>query len=862
MALSPAPSLAVFNQCLEQASVLSREMMVQLVQQAVAVMQAKQASITSMQARIQWDDDTRDLLRQREQLADHFCKALKQAIDEAARPDAPSAATVPMHTSSAPVRFDQLELVDDAKVQSQIDAGRMQQSAEAACDRELAELDSLVCAARGLKVVKADHNPLRPRAFGNAITLALAQCQSTPAQRDVWVLQLGAVLGPELRKLYVKLIELLRGEQVQAVGYGASYSLAQEDAYDAGHSGVASNVAPATSAYTPPTRAAAPTRSARPAMPKRERAAQAPQLSVNQLRQVLGGANFGVSGQQDQALAEDVMRDLDELDALVQSLGLPSRAHRTAGAERVAGVAPSKLRKAQRTARPTGTHIEQGEDSSMHTSKADAISVHESLDEDEPDYEAQTDSVQDEYAQQGASQYSEQEAQDLAPDPAQQAAIAQDVVRLMVDELCGDQRLLECVRDWVGSMEPALLGLAKVDASFLSDASHPARRMVDEVTGRSLGFSSEQAEGFAAFFDPVVATTVQLEPHSIQDAQPFAVALQAIEHAWAQQKTAAQIQSEQAQQALVSAEQRNLLADKIALELTRRDDARFAPIFVKQFLASVWAHVLAKARLDPDGAAAAQRYLDAVAPLLWSAVPDIIANDKQTLVRMLPGMLSTLRAGLESIGSSAQQEENFFNQLMDIHQAVLKAAAAKPRAAEPAAVSTPAPIASVQPQATPVPVTSAPEIAQAGVWLAPDDMQDAGFIDSEFDVIDEDVPSVHSGLNDIDPAELATDMIVVQAAPEPVSTASDTITQPPDIGTWIEFLSNDQWVRAQLTWASPHGTLYMFTGAAGNPHSMTRRALDKMMARQAIRLARGSGSMMLGALNAVAQAALRNQQAL
>jgi hypothetical protein len=48
----------------------------------------------------------------------------------------------------------------------------------------------------------------------------------------------------------------------------------------------------------------------------------------------------------------------------------------------------------------------------------------------------------------------------------------------------------------------------------------------------------------------------------------------------------------------------------------------------------------------------------------------------------------------------------------------------------------------------------------------------------------------------------------------------------------------------------------MFTGAAGNPHSMTRRALDKMLSRQGMRSA-AEGSFVLGALSAVAQAAQR-----
>ena len=31
------------------------------------------------------------------------------------------------------------------------------------------------------------------------------------------------------------------------------------------------------------------------------------------------------------------------------------------------------------------------------------------------------------------------------------------------------------------------------------------------------------------------------------------------------------------------------------------------------------------------------------------------------------------------------------------------------------------------------------------------------------------------------------------------------------LGAWVELLVDGQWVRTQLTWASPHKTLFLFT---------------------------------------------------
>lgn len=848
MATHPDSDSEIFKQCLQHAVAQARDLMVQMVQQAVAVMQAKQNTLSDMRERIALDDDTRALLQQRELLADRFPGALKVALDSSLSGSSTAAAS--LSAKPAVVRFETLQLVDDAQVQSQIDTYRMQQTAENACDKELAELDALVCAARGLKIVQPERNPLRPRAFCAAITETLNASTATSGQRVLWTLQLGAMLGPELRKLYPKLVVFLQGEQVQAVGYGGNFSYGGDGGGSAGDAGGGAGGGAEGAGQggsqgggrggsgtdgTAQRSSAAMARAA--ALPKRERSTNTPRVSVGQLRQVLGGQNFEQQSAAVQTHADmqsdtgldDVMRDIEELSALVQQLG---------------GVVPN-ANKARGTSAEGTT---QAIDSELHSSKADALEV----------YEQAAEPID-----------SEPEALDTAA----QGALAQDVVRLMVDELCDDARLLECVRNWVGSLEPALLALANVDNTFLSQASHPARRMLDEVAGRSIGFGSEQSAGFATFFDPVLEASAQIQPSGIFSAQPFAQAWQAIEHAWAQQKSAAHIQREQAQQALVETEQRNLLAEKIALELTRRDDARYAPIFVKQFMASIWSQVLAKARLDSQGQQQAAHYLAAVSDVLWSAVPENITKDKKRLVQVVPDMLATLREGLRSIGSSVHQDEAFFAQLMLVHESALKPAQKKP-----SAVSKTASVS----DAGSAPTKLAPGVTDANrvqdeefeslahdpadeidrpAWLAPQEKRDAGFVDSDAqalgtrpmrDSAESNFPSTEPQVSTKD----APENVLLLASEATDLPSNGVFTQPPTLGAWVEFLSHDKWVRAQLTWASPHGTLYMFTGAAGNPHSMTRRALDKILSRQGMRSAEHS-SFVTGALKAVAQAAQR-----
>ncbi len=54
------------------------------------------------------------------------------------------------------------------------------------------------------------------------------------------------------------------------------------------------------------------------------------------------------------------------------------------------------------------------------------------------------------------------------------------------------------------------------------------------------------------------------------------------------------------------------------------------------------------------------------------------------------------------------------------------------------------------------------------------------------------------------------------------------------IGTWVQLISNHRAVHTQLTWASPHHTLFLFTAPDGSTQSMTRRVRDKLMADGAL----------------------------
>ena len=111
-------------------------------------------------------------------------------------------------------------------------------------------------------------------------------------------------------------------------------------------------------------------------------------------------------------------------------------------------------------------------------------------------------------------------------------AIGREVVGLMVDNIAGDARLLQPVQHLVRELQPALQRLVLQDPRFFSDRRHPARRLLEQMTQRSLAWESVQAPGFAAFAEPLQQAVEALVGTQVEGAEPFDFALRSLEEAW------------------------------------------------------------------------------------------------------------------------------------------------------------------------------------------------------------------------------------------------------------------------------------------------------------------------------------------
>ena len=753
MPLSPTPRQSIYQATVQKAAADAGLLMGKLVAAARAHLQMREAACRDLRERDALALSAKQLRAWEAQLCQRFPQALLVAFGKPAAGHKTGVASV------AEVEFDELELMDEVQVLTSVTLARTLQVAMLAAEASLAELNTLICSTLGMDAVNPERNPLRPQIYLNALRETVEQTQVPAAIQLDWLGAMGVALGQELCTMYLQLSKSLRGQGVEGIGYAV---LQSPGAPRIGR-GVASNVLQSP-------RGATSTVTARP------KGQDDTLLTLDRLRRLL-------AGELEDAPSLNPKEEFARQFALqFESQGVPVAEAATDFDATVPAALEALKEMKQVDAVVQRLQLRQ------RTNALPVIDGDQSVEAVRTGLRARA---------QGVGQ-----------------ALSLEVIALMVDNIAHDPRLLAPVQNLIRRLEPPLLRLALVDPRLFTHKQHPARVLVQEIADHSLAYASVAAVGFGVFLQGVEKAIAPLVNHAIDGAEPFEGVLAVLRDTWHRASKASERDRAAAVRALQNAEQRSVLARKIAREIVTHPDAARVPDLVIDFLCGPWAQVIAQARItSEDGTARAEKYQALVPALLWSTHPELPRQNANKLTRLVPRLLGTLREGLDSILYPATRTSAFLESLMGLHQLAFRSAQKPPPAAAP------------QPDRDAVAVRSL-EVEDNDPWIAPGEAQASNYMD---------MPGA---------AENATHADILAVGDLP-------------LGAWVELHVNALWTRTQLTWASPHGTLYLFTNAAGSTQSMSRKSFDRLVACGELRVISGQ-PMVDSALNAVAQLAMRN----
>lgn len=240
-----------------------------------------------------------------------------------------------------------------------------------------------------------------------------------------------------------------------------------------------------------------------------------------------------------------------------------------------------------------------------------------------------------------------------------------NLVRLLFAYIQRDDNLPASLRALIARLQIPLLKVALLDKGLFSRASHPARRLLNEIAGAAIGWECNR-EGVRDSLHLRVERTVQrLLNDFAEDAGLFAELLDdflAFNQDERRRNELLEQRTRDAEQGRARALQARQQVQQL---LNQRLRGRVLPQVVVQMLVQAWSQVLLLAWLKQgEGSQAWCHAVQTMDTLLASIIPP---HEPQALLQQVPGLLKALRDGLASVAQGSLATREFFLQLEQLH---------------------------------------------------------------------------------------------------------------------------------------------------------------------------------------------------
>jgi hypothetical protein len=365
-------------------------------------------------------------------------------------------------------------------------------------------------------------------------------------------------------------------------------------------------------------------------------------------------------------------------------------------------------------------------------------------------------------------------------------AITIDIVAMLFDFIFDDAKIPDAIKALVGRLQIPVLKVAMLDKSFFSSKTHPARRLLDSISQAAVAWG-ETVDQDDPLFQEVAFIAERIQDDFDRDVQVFTDALNLLNAFIAERDAMAEGIAERSAD-LMRKRETEEIAWVVAGEAVSRRLSSSVPQSVRRFLLDHWQQVLKELYIRHGEEHHA--YLSALAmmdDLIWSVAPKGNSDERKQLVNTLPGLLRAMHVGLDVISLTQERRGHFFDDLVALHSAAVKAGLG--------GMDMPAPVEAAPASLPPVPEYSInPEGELLVTRITENDVQ-------------------------IDEVALVGASVAVTAGDIHLQEVAALAR-----GDWVEFSQSEESpTRARLSWVSPQRGLFLFT----NPRSPRATSISR-----------------------------------
>src|SRR5690554_1193545 len=238
-----------------------------------------------------------------------------------------------------------------------------------------------------------------------------------------------------------------------------------------------------------------------------------------------------------------------------------------------------------------------------------------------------------------------------------------NLVSMLFEFILDDYNLSSPVQVLISRLQIPILKVVIKDKSFFSKASHPARKLLNSLAKAGIGWSSSDEKSRDKLYDQIHTVVQRILNEFDGDISLFETLNQGFEQFLERENRKASLveqRTRESERGRIRSQKAQEAVDRLLKEKVTRYDL---PESVHDILVHGWSRVMFLAYLRDDIEHRWQETVRVVDDLIWCLHPHEEDEERDQWVRVVPGLLKTLRTGLEEVSYNTNRLDQMMSQL-------------------------------------------------------------------------------------------------------------------------------------------------------------------------------------------------------